>query len=83
VSPEERVKQMSAEGHADHATGPRAGDRTPVTDPPPSPIGVGRDRGSAPTTPGWITVLAVVVVVLVVLMFVVLHLTGAVGPGVH
>jgi hypothetical protein len=38
---------------------------------------------SADGPPRWLTVLGVVVAVLVVLMFVLLHLTGAVGPGVH
>jgi hypothetical protein len=45
--------------------------------------GKGRKRRSGGGTPRWITVLGVAVAVLVVLMFVFLHLSGAVGPGVH
>ena len=41
------------------------------------------ERGLSATAPRWITVLAVVVVVLVIAMFIVLHLSGAVGPGAH
>ncbi|MQA73492.1 MAG: hypothetical protein GEU88_03930 [Solirubrobacterales bacterium] len=41
------------------------------------------DHDSAPTTPRWIPALGIAVVVLVIVMFVVLHLTGAVGPGAH
>jgi hypothetical protein len=44
---------------------------------------VPREQRPADGPPRWLTVLGVVVAVLVVLMFVVLHLTGAVGPGVH
>jgi hypothetical protein len=45
--------------------------------------GPGPERRSADGPPRWITVLGVAVAVLVVLMFVFLHLSGAVGPGVH
>jgi hypothetical protein len=52
-------------------------------DPDTDDTGLGPERGSAAGPPRWITVLGVVVIVLVVLTLVVLHLTGAVGPGVH
>jgi hypothetical protein len=39
---------------------------------------------SRPTrAPRWFTVLAIVIGVLVILMFLILHVTGALGPGVH
>lgn len=45
--------------------------------------GVERDRGSAAGAPPWIAVLGIVIAILVVLTLVVLHLTGAIGPGLH
>jgi hypothetical protein len=41
------------------------------------------DPGSTPSPPRRIPVLGVAVAILIVLIFVVLHLTGAVGPGVR
>jgi hypothetical protein len=41
------------------------------------------ERGSATGTPRWITVLGIVIAILAVLTLVVLHLTGAIGPGLH
>jgi hypothetical protein len=41
------------------------------------------DSGSAGRPPRALTVLAIVIVALVVLMFVLLHLTGTLGPGAH
>lgn len=65
-----------------------AAEGSPAPDRPVYPdadgeAGAGPDRGSAATTPGWIKVVGIVIAVLVVLMFVVMHLTGAVGPGAH
>jgi hypothetical protein len=37
----------------------------------------------SPNPRRWLTVLGVVVVVVVLALFVVLHLSGAVGPGAH
>ena len=37
----------------------------------------------SPNRSRWLTVLGVVIVVAVLAMFVLLHLTGAVGPGAH
>jgi hypothetical protein len=69
------------------ATGPDATERTSVTGPPRYPdaedTGVERDSRSGGGAPRWITVLGIVIAVLVVLTLIVLHLTGAVGPGVH
>jgi hypothetical protein len=45
--------------------------------------GIGHERGSAGDVPSWITVVGIVIVILVVLTLVVLHLTGAIGPGLH
>ncbi len=44
---------------------------------------VGPGRGSATGTPRWITVLGIIFAVVLVLLFVVLHLTGTLGPGAH
>jgi hypothetical protein len=43
----------------------------------------GPERESARGTPGWMTVVGIVVVILVVTVFVVLHLTGVLGPEAH
>jgi hypothetical protein len=45
--------------------------------------GARADRRSAAGAPRWITVLGIVIAILVVLTLVVLHLTGAIGPGLH
>ncbi|MGH2804133.1 MAG: hypothetical protein ACRDL4_13965 [Thermoleophilaceae bacterium] len=45
--------------------------------------GVGPDRGSVTRTPRWVFVLGVVIAIVLVLLFVVLHLTGTLGPGAH
>ncbi|HEX9380988.1 MAG TPA: hypothetical protein VF891_05775 [Gaiellaceae bacterium] len=34
-------------------------------------------------TPRWLSVLGIVVAILLVLLFVVLHVTGTLGPGAH
>jgi hypothetical protein len=45
--------------------------------------GVGLGRGSASGTPRWVSVLGIVLAVGLVLLFLVLHLTGELGPGAH
>jgi hypothetical protein len=59
-----------------------------MADPPPDSdtgddTGVGRDRGSATSTPRWLPVLGIVIATVLVLLLVVLHLTGVLGPGAH
>jgi len=59
-----------------------------MADPPPYPdtgddTGVGPDRGSATSTPRWVSVLGIIIAIVLVLLFVVLHLTGTLGPGAH
>jgi hypothetical protein len=41
------------------------------------------DRGSTPGAPLWVRVVGIIIVIVLVLLVVVLHLTGAVGPGGH
>jgi hypothetical protein len=45
--------------------------------------GVGLGRGSGPGRPRWVAVLGIVIAVGLVLGFLVLHLTGVLGPGAH
>ncbi len=45
--------------------------------------GVRLDRESTTSTPRWMTALGIIIAILLVLAFVVLHLTGALGPGLH
>ena len=59
-----------------------------MADPPRYPdtsddTGLGRDRGSATSTPRWVSVLGIIIAIALVLLFVVLHLTGTLGPGAH
>jgi len=59
-----------------------------MADPPPYPdagddAGVGPDRGRASSRRRWRSVLGIVIAIAFVLVFVVLHLTGALGPGAH
>jgi hypothetical protein len=56
-----------------------------MADPPPYPDTGGDtgDRGSGPGTPRWVPVVGIIIAIVVVLLFVVLHLTGTLGPGVH
>ncbi len=61
-----------------------------MADPPVYPstdteddTGVGLDRGSTTGTPRWMSVLMIVIAILLVLGFVLLHLTGVIGPGLH
>jgi hypothetical protein len=41
------------------------------------------DHSDVPSTPRWAKVVGIAAAILIPLMFVVLHLTGAVGPGAH
>ena len=45
--------------------------------------GVGTGQGSPPATPRWVAVLGMIIAIGLVLLFVVLHLTGSIGPGAH
>jgi hypothetical protein len=56
-----------------------------LADPPPNPDTGDdtRDRGSATSTPRWVSVLGITIAIVLALLFVVLHLTGTLGPGAH
>ncbi len=58
-----------------------------MADPPPcldtDDAGVEPDPGSTTGTPRWMLVVGVIIAILLILGFVVLHLTGALGPGAH
>ncbi len=41
------------------------------------------DHGSTTDTPGWMSVLGIVIAIVLLLLIVVLHLTGILGPGLH
>jgi hypothetical protein len=41
------------------------------------------DSGSAAGAPRWITVFGIAMAILVVVTLIILHLSGAIGPGVH
>lgn len=45
--------------------------------------GVGSDRESHTRIPRWMSVLGIVIAIVFLLLIVVLHLTGALGPGLH
>jgi hypothetical protein len=45
--------------------------------------GLDGDRSPASGTPRWVSVLGIVIAIGLVLLFVVLHLTGALGRGGH
>lgn len=45
--------------------------------------GARHKRGSTTGTPRWVTVLGIVIAVLLIVGFVVMHLTGALGSGLH
>ncbi len=45
--------------------------------------GMGPDRGSPTGPPRWVTVVLIAVAALVLLGFVLLHLSGGLGPGLH
>lgn len=45
--------------------------------------GMGPERGPTSGPPRWVTVVVIVIAALVLLGFVLLHLSGALGPGLH
>jgi hypothetical protein len=56
--------------------------------PPPYPdagddSGVGPGLPPADGAPRWVSVVGIIIVVGLVLLMIVLHLTGAIGPGAH
>jgi hypothetical protein len=70
------------------AAGPGATDGTSVTGLPHYPgtesdTGAQPGRGSAAGAPRWITVFGIAMAILVVVTLIILHLSGAIGPGVH
>jgi hypothetical protein len=55
-----------------------------MADPPyPDTGGEGGDRGSTGSTSRWATGLGITIVIALIVLFVVLHLTGTLGPGAH
>jgi len=61
---------------------------TRVADPRPDPEGeddprARLDRGPATGTPRWVRLLGIVLAIALIALFVVLHLTGTLGAGVH
>jgi hypothetical protein len=56
-----------------------------MADPPPYPEtgDEGGDRGSTGSTSRWVIVLGIMIAIALIALFVVLHLTGTLGPGAH
>ncbi len=56
-----------------------------MASPPPYPDGTGEGnaRGAARRRPPWGLVLGIVIAIALIGLIVYLHLTGAIGPGVH
>ncbi|MFD8035427.1 hypothetical protein [Streptomyces sp. NPDC059717] len=50
--------------------------------PPESTTGTSSDRGTAPAAPRWVKFSGIGALT-VVILFLVLHLSGAMGPGMH
>lgn len=62
---------------ADLSSYPDTGDETS------DETGVGPDRGSTASTPRWVSVVGIVIAIVLLLLLVGLHLSGALGPGLH
>jgi hypothetical protein len=59
-----------------------------LADPPRSPqsadhAGRGPDRGTAGGAPRWVVVLGIVLAIALLGLIIFLHLSGAIGPGIH
>lgn len=96
VSETDRPPAVPPEAHGSHAppkapagpekSGWRPAGEPPVDSPPPYPddgTGGEPDRGSATSTPRWVSKVGIVIAIALVVLIVVLHLTGVIGPGAH
>jgi hypothetical protein len=55
-----------------------------MSDPPPSPeTGNDADRGPGGAPARWVVVIGIAVAVAVLGLIIFLHLSGAIGPGIH
>ncbi len=58
-----------------------------MADPPPYPTGddtgAGPGSGPAASKPRWMSMVWIIIVIALLAVFLVLHLTGTLGPGAH